>query len=111
MVTAFGPEANNTINMFFVNSIGGGNIGGYAYLPNFPVSTNRILIDRNYMINDNGQVIVHEVGHWLSLNHTFEGTEQGPNDPNVELHHKLIVPLMAMNYATHLMTLALMEVM
>lgn len=84
MATAAGPEANNTINMFFVNSIGSGNIGGYAYTPNQTVQSNRIVIDFNFMNQDRGQVLVHEVGHWLSLLHTFEGTEVGPNDPNAE---------------------------
>lgn len=84
MATAAGPEANNTINMFFVNSIGSGNIGGYAYTPNPTVSSNRIVIDFNFMNQDRGQVLVHEIGHWLSLLHTFEGTEQGPNHPNAE---------------------------
>lgn len=85
MVNGFGPEANNTINLFFVNSIGGSpgtGMVGYTYQPQNLVSTNRIVLDRNVI--STGHTLVHEVGHWLSLMHTFDGTEQGNTHPNAE---------------------------
>ncbi|MBV6644862.1 MAG: hypothetical protein KI790_05415, partial [Cyclobacteriaceae bacterium] len=68
--TALGAanDVANTINIYFVNSVGdgeGASFCGYAYFPNGP---DRILMDNACAIN--GSTLPHEIGHYFTLYHT-----------------------------------------
>lgn len=78
-------EVNNALNLYFVNTItipGFGNAAGYAYFPFNSIISTRVIIDFTYANFSN--TMVHEMGHWFSLYHTFEGTSNGPNTSNAE---------------------------
>ncbi len=60
----------NTINIYLTDVVvrQGQEVGGYAY---FPGGKDVILIDKEYM-NAGFDVLVHEMGHFFGLYHTFE---------------------------------------
>lgn len=68
---ASSTELIQVINIYFVNSIenNGDFVGGYAYIPHFYLpfksSLNRILI-----ANNDANTLIHEIGHFFSLQHT-----------------------------------------
>ncbi len=74
-------DVENTINIYFVNSIEkeeGSGLCGYAYLPNGP--------DRAFMQNActvNGTTLSHEIGHFFSLHHTHR-THRDDADNKIE---------------------------
>jgi len=81
---AYPPEAY--LNVWVVKSIlgGSGNVLGYAQYPGGAKGTDMIMIqydafgvgvDQYDLLSDyaEGDVLVHEVGHWLGLRHTFHG--------------------------------------
>lgn len=64
----------NAINIYYVNSIlfsDGTNVGGYAYSPG---STQQRVLMRGAAAN-NGKTLSHELGHYFSLEHTFEDSD------------------------------------
>ena len=64
----------NYVNIWVVNDIQGG-VAGYAYFPSSHGNNNDgIVIEANYMgtTTDNSKVLVHEMGHYLGLFHTFQ---------------------------------------
>ncbi|MEM7102982.1 MAG: M43 family zinc metalloprotease [Bacteroidota bacterium] len=73
------------VNVWVVKEICGGNLGcgvaGYAYLPGAHGSNvDGIVLEANFLgsSNANDAVIIHELGHYLGLRHTFQGG--CPND-------------------------------
>jgi len=84
-------EVNNALNLYFVNTINYPTptdtffVSGYAYYPSNSIISTRIVMDLTYANFTN--TMVHEMGHWFSLYHTFE-TSQGaenvarPPSPN-----------------------------
>lgn len=74
-------EASDAVNIFFVNSItlsSGFNACGYAYFPSGLPSRNRIVMDNGCTTNAPNGTFVHEFGHYFSLFHTHQSTENGP---------------------------------
>ncbi len=81
-------EPDKYLNFYVVNSISGG-VLGYAYLPPAnPVLDGIVLADE--FVGDEGTAIngtaynlgktaSHEIGHWLGLNHTFDGCTNAGN--------------------------------
>lgn len=64
------------LNIWVVKSIGGGSIAGFSYLANNHGSLiDGVLIDDNYVSynESNTAILVHEIGHYCNLYHTFEG--------------------------------------
>ena len=62
------------INIWVVNDIQGG-VAGYAYFPSSHGNNNDgIVLEANYMgtNTNNTKVLVHEMGHYLGLYHTFQ---------------------------------------
>lgn len=87
LLTASNP-VSDALNMYFAETVldGDGNrLGGFAYFP-----FNSLLSSTSIMAMDNGfdwinyYTIPHELGHNFALPHTFQGTEEGPNDSNAE---------------------------
>lgn len=72
-------DVPNVLNIYYVNSIGGGGVCGYAY---FPPSPDRILM-ANPCAN-NGKTLAHEIGHYFSLYHTHGKTNGSPTDELVD---------------------------
>ncbi|MBL4703766.1 MAG: hypothetical protein JKY54_04545 [Flavobacteriales bacterium] len=73
-------EPNSYLNIYVVNSISSVSVGsgvlGYAYLPSFHgTHLDGIVIEADYtgVSQERSVVLVHEVGHYLGLNHTFFG--------------------------------------
>lgn len=68
----------NTINIYFANSVGDGDDGffcGYAYFPGGP---DVILMDNSCAVN--GSTLPHEIGHFFALYHTHGTTNTGTTD-------------------------------
>ena len=62
-------QTPNTINMYFVhkiNNLGGAGICGFAY---FPGGVEAVVIQKDCI---NGNVFIHEMGHFFGLYHTHE---------------------------------------
>ncbi len=86
LVAATG-QVSDAVNVYCVGtiSVGAGQAAGYAYLPynNNPVY-NRILMTASGVTNSPNGTYVHEFGHYFSLLHTHDGTEDGNTDPYAE---------------------------
>ncbi len=79
-------EVPDAINMFFTHRLTTNiyDICGYAFYPYDNVRSLRIFI-RNECTNDIGSgTIPHEIGHFLNLYHTFNGTSKGNTHYNAE---------------------------
>jgi len=65
----------NTINIYLTDVVvrQGQEFGGYAY---FPGDKDVILIDKEYM-NGDANTLVHEMGHFFGLYHTFQIEDTG----------------------------------
>jgi len=80
--TSFLTKEPNTVNMYlFTQLTGGAGLCGY-YLGNAttpgqtePMGTDVIAINTNSFCGDNVGVLIHEMGHYLGLPHTFFGME------------------------------------
>ncbi|TAH12868.1 MAG: hypothetical protein EAZ14_05820, partial [Runella slithyformis] len=70
-------DVNNAINVYFPNVItsGGTPVAGYAYFSSTSNTSNRIFIKADNVID--GHTFPHEMGHYFSLLHTFQGSN-GP---------------------------------
>lgn len=75
--------ASDAINIYITNSLGG-EICGFAYLPSSVPSSNCIVMSRACALTGSTGTFPHEMGHYLGLLHTFQGTEYGPNYPSAE---------------------------
>lgn len=72
----------NAINVFIVNEIADPGVAAYYQLPPGPGGNDWIIASDNYVTSDN--VLPHEVGHFFSLLHTFNGWESsGGWNPSV----------------------------
>lgn len=87
LVNAAG-QLTNAVNVYIVDKITISDdfeASGYAYLPySDDNSYNRIVMTENGINDHPGGTFVHEFGHYFSLLHTFEGTEDGNMDPDAE---------------------------
>ncbi|MCB0664888.1 MAG: hypothetical protein KDC80_03655 [Saprospiraceae bacterium] len=80
-------EANDAVNIFFVNSIktaSGSNACGYAYYPTNLPQFNRIVMRNSCTAAYPNGTFVHEFGHYFNLYHTHQGTENGPSHISAE---------------------------
>jgi gliding motility-associated-like protein len=70
-------DPNHVINIYLVNSINDGTVAGYAYLPYNHGSVDDGIVVLNSVIKNQSvgmhSTLVHEMGHYLGLYHTFEG--------------------------------------
>lgn len=91
MKKALRKGSYRTLNLYYIQKVDAGNsINGYCYYPVARPGAADVTRDgcvqridtmegvgqRGYV----GKVTTHEVGHWLSLFHTFEGGCSGPGD-------------------------------
>lgn len=76
-------DPSHIINVYVVNSINGGGVAGYAYLPYNHGSIDDGVVVLSSVIKDQGgslhSTFVHEMGHYLGLYHTFEGACENNN--------------------------------
>ena len=75
--------ATDAINIYYVNAItfaNGNRYGGYSKFPANNVASNMTLM--TYVAIED--IDVHEMGHYLNLYHTHQGTENGNTDPYAE---------------------------
>lgn len=86
-------DVNNAINVYFPNVItsGGTPVAGYAYFSSTSNTTNRIFVKADNVID--GHTFPHEMGHYFSLLHTF----QGSNGPIIDRELVARPPNMAAN--------------
>ncbi len=83
-------DVTNALNLYFVNKIcldaaeTQCGIAGYAYFPSNNIQSTRLLLRNDQMILYANGTFVHEFGHTFSLEHTHQGTENGPNDSDAE---------------------------
>ena len=80
-------EVTDAINVFFMNSIttsSGFNAAGYAYFPFNLVQSNRIFMINSVATSVPNSTFSHELGHYFSLYHTHQDTENGNTDPDAE---------------------------
>ncbi|HQV77562.1 MAG TPA: M43 family zinc metalloprotease [Chitinophagales bacterium] len=73
------------MNIWVVHKIAG-NWGGYAYFPIFPgdYTIDGIVVLAS-TINNHSSTLAHELGHTMSLFHTFQGSENGcPDNSNCQ---------------------------
>lgn len=87
LVSAAG-QVTNAVNVYIVEGITISDdfeASGYAYLPYSDNNIyNRIVMTENGINDHPGGTFVHEFGHYFSLLHTFDGTEDGNADPDAE---------------------------
>jgi len=87
LVSAAG-QVTNAVNVYIVEGITISDdfeASGYAYLPSSDNNSyNRIVMTENGINDHPGGTFVHELGHYFSLLHTFDGTEDGNADPDAE---------------------------
>lgn len=86
-VRALFTTATDAVNIYFVNSIvtsSGFGACGYASFPYNGALSNRIMMDNDCLLNGTTGTFVHEFGHYFSLYHTHQDTENGPDAPDAE---------------------------
>ncbi len=87
LVSAAG-QVTNAVNVYIVNKItisDAFQASGYAYLPYSDNNIyNRIVITESAINDHPGGTYVHEFGHYFSLLHTFQSTQDGNMDANAE---------------------------
>ncbi len=79
LVNLFNPPLD-AINFYFVNSINGPGTAGYAYYPGNTAVTNRLVMRHDALSQVNNKTVLHELGHYFSVLHTFSGN----NNPLIE---------------------------
>jgi hypothetical protein len=72
------------INLYLVTKTSSSSVLGFAYYPNSSYSLgDGIYITSNDVYTGSMETIVHEMGHFFGLNHTFEGSGAGcPSNTN-----------------------------
>ncbi len=87
LVNAAG-QVTNAVNIYIVDRITISDdfqASGYAYLPYSDNNIfNRIVMTESGINDHPGGTFVHEFGHYFSLLHTFQGTQNGNMDANAE---------------------------
>jgi len=87
-MAAFAGEVTNAINLYVVKSLtfdnGQFNAAGYAYFPANAAYSNRIVMINTVFDDGSGGTFDHELGHYFSLPHTFDGTSNGNTHANAE---------------------------
>lgn len=86
-VTGLFTTAFNAVNIYVVNSItlnGGFQAAGYAYFPWDSPSSNIVFMTRSAMGGAPNGTLSHEFGHYFSVYHTFESTQNGTTAPETE---------------------------
>jgi hypothetical protein len=78
-LTSLFTPATDAVNIYFPNSLG--DLCGWAYYPPGP---NVIVMSSTCALTGPAGTFPHEMGHYLGLYHTFEGTENGPASSNAE---------------------------
>jgi gliding motility-associated-like protein len=81
-IRALFDTPQNAVQIYVMDDLDGP--GGYAYYPSPTITSNAIFLLANAVMGSLGGTIPHELGHYFSLPHTFEGTEDGNTDANAE---------------------------
>ena len=79
-------SVDDAINIYFVDDVtlGGSGACGYAYTPSNNDVTLTIIMDNGCTTGNENGTLVHELGHFFSLLHTHQDTENGNLDPDAE---------------------------